>query len=47
MLSNNTLQTFYSHSSVDGVLFWGFSDGRHWRGKDAALVNGANMTVSL
>ncbi|XP_067939969.1 anti-sigma-I factor RsgI6-like [Watersipora subatra] len=40
----DALTAFFSHPSVDGVLFWGYYDGRHWRGKDAALVNGPNMT---
>lgn len=29
----------FSHSSVDGVLMWGFWAGSHWRGADAAIVN--------
>ena len=41
------LLMFCSHPAVEGVLFWGFWEGRHWRGSDAALVNGPNMKVYL
>ena len=41
------LLMFCSHPAVEGVLFWGFWEGRHWRGSDAALVNGPNMKVCL
>ena len=47
---NNILFNCYfciaSHPSVEGVLFWGFWDRRHWRGADASLVDGGNLTVS-
>jgi len=40
----DALLAYFSHSSVEGVLFWGYWDQRHWRGEHAALVNGPNMT---
>lgn len=28
----------FSHSSVEGIVLWGFWAGSHWRAPDAALV---------
>ncbi len=33
------LRMAYSHPAVEGILLWGFWEGNHWRGPDAALVN--------
>ena len=33
------LRAAFSHPSVDGIVFWGFWAGSHWRGPDAALVD--------
>ena len=35
----------FSHPGVEGLLFWGFWEKQHWKGADAALVNGDSMTV--
>ncbi|XP_060559071.1 uncharacterized protein LOC132719318 [Ruditapes philippinarum] len=37
------LTLFFSHPSVEGVLFWGFWDGQIWE-KDAPLFTGPNLT---
>ncbi|XP_046549759.1 endo-1,4-beta-xylanase 2-like [Haliotis rubra] len=37
------LRLYFSHPSVEGVMFWGYWDGRHWR-PNAALANGQNVT---
>ncbi|MDD4736487.1 MAG: endo-1,4-beta-xylanase [Kiritimatiellae bacterium] len=38
------LEIFYkaafSHPAVEGILMWGFWASNHWRGADAAIVNG-------
>lgn len=34
----------FSHPAVEGILFWGFWDGRIWH-KDDALFTGINITV--
>ncbi|XP_053402755.1 anti-sigma-I factor RsgI6-like [Mercenaria mercenaria] len=36
---------FYGHPSVDGVVFWGFWDGRIWE-PDAYLFSGENVTAN-
>lgn len=33
------MRACFSHPAVDGILLWGFWEGRHWRGADAALVD--------
>lgn len=33
------LRAAFSHPSVEGIVLWGFWEGSHWRGGDAALVN--------
>ncbi|MEE4173646.1 MAG: endo-1,4-beta-xylanase [Xanthomonadales bacterium] len=33
------LRAAFSHPAVDGIVLWGFWEGSHWRGPDAALVN--------
>lgn len=33
------LRAAFSHPSVDGIVLWGFWEGSHWRGPDAALVD--------
>ena len=38
------LTLFFSHPDVEGVLFWGFWDGKIFE-SDAALFNGDNVTV--
>lgn len=37
---------FFSHPAVEGVLFWGFWDGRIWHKSDA-LFTGPNISVKL
>jgi hypothetical protein len=41
----DTLRMYFSHPAVEGVLFWGFWDGKIFD-HDAALATGANVTVS-
>lgn len=35
----NLYRTAFSHPSVQGILMWGFWEGAHWKGRDAAIVN--------
>ena len=35
---------FFSHPAVEGVLLWGFWDGKIWH-KENALFTGTNITV--
>ncbi|HOQ36516.1 MAG TPA: endo-1,4-beta-xylanase [Acetivibrio sp.] len=35
----NLYRTAFSHPSVQGIFIWGFWEGAHWRGREAALVN--------
>nr|KAG5712881.1 hypothetical protein BaRGS_007478 [Batillaria attramentaria] len=37
------LRAFYGHPAVEGIMFWGFWDQRHWRGERAALVKGNDL----
>lgn len=43
------LEDFYrlafAHPSVEGILMWGFWEGDHWRGADAALMD-ADFTLN-
>lgn len=32
-------RTAFSHPAVEGIVFWGFWAGSHWRGPDAALID--------
>jgi GH35 family endo-1,4-beta-xylanase len=33
------LRAAFSHPTVDGIMLWGFWEGSHWRGPEAALVD--------
>lgn len=33
------MRTAFAHPAVEGIVLWGFWEGAHWRGPDAALVN--------
>jgi GH35 family endo-1,4-beta-xylanase/uncharacterized FlaG/YvyC family protein len=35
----NLYRTAFSHPSVQGIFMWGFWEGAHWKGRDAAIVN--------
>lgn len=35
----NLYRTAFGHPSVQGIIMWGFWEGVHWRGRDAAIVN--------
>jgi GH35 family endo-1,4-beta-xylanase len=35
----NLYRTAFSHPSVQGIFMWGFWEGAHWKGRDAAMVN--------
>jgi endo-1,4-beta-xylanase len=35
----DAMRICFSHPAVEGIVLWGFWEGRHWRGADAALVN--------
>ncbi|XP_071111510.1 uncharacterized protein [Haliotis cracherodii] len=37
------LRLYFSHPAVEGIMFWGYWDGRHWR-PNAALANGQDVT---
>lgn len=45
----NYLEDFYrtafGHPAVEGIVMWGFWEGDHWRGANAALMN-ADFTVN-
>ncbi|KAK7104494.1 hypothetical protein V1264_019202 [Littorina saxatilis] len=38
------LRALYGHPAVEGILLWGFWDQRHWRGVNASLVQGPDLT---
>merc|ERR1719436_1848579 len=40
------LQAAFSHASVEGIILWGYWDQRHWRGKEASLADGPNLTLN-
>ncbi|XP_064599689.1 anti-sigma-I factor RsgI6-like [Liolophura sinensis] len=40
------LRTFFSHSAVGGIMFWGFWSEHHWRGESAALVSGPEFKMN-
>ena len=40
------MRAAFSHPSIEGLLFWGFWDQRHWRGKQASLVDGHNFVMN-
>ena len=35
---------YFSHPSIEGIILWGFWDGRIWK-ENATLVEGDNLTV--
>ncbi|XP_046546492.1 endo-1,4-beta-xylanase 3-like [Haliotis rubra] len=43
---DTALRMLFSHPDVEGIILWGFWDLHHWRGKEAALVNGPNFHVN-
>merc|ERR1711990_1407543 len=40
------LRAAFSHESVEGIMLWGYWDQRHWRGKEASLADGPNLTLN-
>ncbi len=38
-------RTAFGHPAVEGIVMWGFWEGDHWRGADAALMD-ADFTVN-
>ncbi|KAK7104496.1 hypothetical protein V1264_019203 [Littorina saxatilis] len=43
---DRALRSLYGHPAVDGILFWGFWDERHWRGEKASLATGDKITLN-
>ena len=41
----DVMTLFFSHPSIEGVLLWGFWDGKMFN-QDAKLFEGPNVTVS-
>jgi hypothetical protein len=39
------MRACFSHPGVEGILLWGFWEGRHWRGAESALVD-LNWTIN-
>lgn len=37
---------YFSHPAIEGVLFWGFWDGKIWK-PESALFEGPDVTVSI
>ena len=40
------LRAAFSHESVEGIILWGYWDQRHWRGKEASLVDGHDLKLN-
>ena len=40
------LRAAFSHRAVDGIILWGYWDQRHWRGKEASLADGSDLTLN-
>ncbi|XP_046546463.1 endo-1,4-beta-xylanase 3-like [Haliotis rubra] len=43
---DTALRMLFSHPGVEGIILWGFWDVHHWRGPDAALVNGPQFHIN-
>ncbi|KAK6179075.1 hypothetical protein SNE40_011515 [Patella caerulea] len=40
------LRMYFSHPSIEGIIFWGFWGPKHWIGEDAALVSGNDYRIN-
>ncbi|XP_046370598.2 endo-1,4-beta-xylanase 3-like [Haliotis rufescens] len=43
---DTALRIMFSHPDVEGIILWGFWDEYHWRGPDAALVDGPQFNIN-